>query len=34
MEIDIATLRGWIGRKEFRSERLTPMPGRLLAATP
>jgi 3-methylfumaryl-CoA hydratase len=33
MEIDIATLRGWIGRKEIRSERLHPVPGRLLAAT-
>ena len=33
MEIDIATLRGWIGRKEIRSERLNPVPGRLLAAT-
>jgi 3-methylfumaryl-CoA hydratase len=33
MEIDLATLRGWIGRKEIRSERLDPVPGRLLAAT-
>jgi 3-methylfumaryl-CoA hydratase len=33
MEIDIAALRGWIGRKEIRSALLDPVPGRLLAAT-
>jgi hypothetical protein len=31
MDIDIAMLRRWIGRKETRSERLDPAPGRLLA---
>jgi hypothetical protein len=33
MEIDIVTLRGWIGRKEIGSEVLDPVPGLLLAAT-
>ena len=33
MEIDIGTLRGWIGRKEIRSAVLDPVPGRMLAAT-
>ena len=33
MEIDIATLRSWIGRKEIRSGLLDPVQGRLLAAT-
>jgi hypothetical protein len=27
MEIDIATIRGWIGRKEIRSERLCDATG-------
>lgn len=33
MGIDIATLRGWIGRTETRSEFLDPMPAQRLAAT-